>query len=134
MRTRWWLRSTVSSYGRPVLEAAYGEMIVHSTESVWKILAWEKWLGCRHDTSPMVDIPGSTLVWAQYMSFFDFKIWKLICIMFWKSIIIMKKILVVLDVVLARRCSGNVFDLPWCFLYRNENPQICYYSFSKEIG
>ena len=47
-------------------------MIIHSTEAVWEILAREEWLGCRHDTSPMVDISESTPVWAQYMVFFDF--------------------------------------------------------------
>ena len=30
MRTWWWLRSTIGSYGRLVLEAAYGEIIFHS--------------------------------------------------------------------------------------------------------
>ena len=34
-------------------------------------ISQEEWLGCRYDTSPMVDIPKSTLVWAQYMVFFD---------------------------------------------------------------
>ena len=33
------------------------------------MLAQEGWLGCRHDASLMVDILGSTLVWAQYMYF-----------------------------------------------------------------
>ena len=28
------LRSTIGSYGRPVLEVAYGETIIHSTEAV----------------------------------------------------------------------------------------------------
>ena len=72
IRTQWWLHSTTSSYERAVLKAAYEEMIIHFTEIVWEILAWEEWLGCRHDTSPMVEIPGSTPVWAQYMVFFDF--------------------------------------------------------------
>ena len=68
------LRSTTGSYGRPVIEAAYGEIMIHSTEAVWKILAREEWLGCRHDATPMFDIPESTLVWAYYMVFFNFKI------------------------------------------------------------
>ena len=29
MRTRWWLHSTTGSYGRLVLEVAYGETIIH---------------------------------------------------------------------------------------------------------
>ena len=39
LRTRWWLRSTTSSYERPVIEVAYGETLIHSTEAVWEILA-----------------------------------------------------------------------------------------------
>ena len=45
------LRSTTGPYGRPVVEVAYGEMI-----------ARKEWLEYRHDTSPMLDIPGSTPV------------------------------------------------------------------------
>ena len=59
-----------------VIEAAYGETIIHSTKAVWEILAREEWLGCRHDTSPMVDILGPTLVWAPYMIFFWFSWYK----------------------------------------------------------
>ena len=33
----------------------------------------EEWLGCRHDTSPMFDIPGSTPVWAPCILFFCFQ-------------------------------------------------------------
>ena len=33
------------------------------------MLVLEEWLGCRHDASPMVDIPESTPVWAQYLYF-----------------------------------------------------------------
>ena len=56
------LRSTTGSYGRPVIEVAYGETLFNSTEAVWEMVAREKWLGCRHDASPMFDILGSTLV------------------------------------------------------------------------
>ena len=33
------LRSTMGSYGRPVIEVAYRETMIHSTEVVWEILA-----------------------------------------------------------------------------------------------
>ena len=66
------LCSTTGSIGQPVIEAAYGETMIHSTETIWEILAWEEWLGCRHDALPMFDIPRSTLVWALYMIFFLF--------------------------------------------------------------
>ena len=59
IRTRWWLRSTTSSYGRSVVETAYGEIMSHSTETVWEILARKKWLGFQHDASAMFDILGS---------------------------------------------------------------------------
>ena len=58
------LRSTTGFYGQLVINVAYGETMIHSTKAVWEILAWEEWLGCRHDASPMLDIPGSTPVWA----------------------------------------------------------------------
>ena len=70
------LRSTKGSYGRPVIEVAYGETLFHSTEAVWEMKAWEEWLGCRHDASPMSDIPGSTSVWAPYIYFLIFNISK----------------------------------------------------------
>ena len=69
MRALWWLCNTIGSFGRPVLEVVYEETIIHSTEAVWKILARKKWLGYRHDTSSMVDIPRSTPVWAQCIVF-----------------------------------------------------------------
>ena len=36
------------------------------------MVAREEWLGCRHDASPMFDIPESTPVWAQRI-FFGFQ-------------------------------------------------------------
>ena len=59
------LRSTTGSYGRPVIEVTYGEILFHSIEVVWELIAREEWLGCRHDASPMFDIPGSTPVWGS---------------------------------------------------------------------
>ena len=57
---------------RAMIEAAYGETMIHSTKAVWKMLAREEWLGCHYDASSMFDIPGSTPVWAPYMIFFGF--------------------------------------------------------------
>ena len=67
------LRSTTGSYGRPIIEVAYGEMIFHSTEVVWEMLTREEWLGCQHDASPMCDIPGSTPMWAPCILLSDFQ-------------------------------------------------------------
>ena len=65
-----------------MIEAAYGETMIHFTKVVWEILAQKEWLGCHHDTSPIVDIPGSTPMWTLYMIFFGFHDIKPICIMF----------------------------------------------------
>ena len=51
-------RSTTSLYGRPVIEVAYGEIIFHSIEAIWEMLAREEWLGCRHDASLCLTYPG----------------------------------------------------------------------------
>ena len=66
------LRSTTGPYGWSVIEVAYGEMIFHSAEVVWEMLTREEWLACRHDASPMFDIPESTPVWASSILFSDF--------------------------------------------------------------
>ena len=118
-KIQWWLRSTTSSYRRLVLEVAYGETIIHSTETVWEILTRKEWLGCRHDTSPMVDILGSTLVWTQYMVFFDFTNIKVYMYYVLKIYSIMKEILVVSNVVLLDNVqrtfstAHDVFNLKW---------------------
>ena len=65
-----------------VIESAYSETMIHSTETVWEMLAREEWLGCCHNASPMFDIPESTPMWAPYMIFFGFRDIKSICIMF----------------------------------------------------
>ena len=90
----------------PVTEVAYGEIMIHSTEAIWELLAREEWLGCRHDSSPMVDILGSTPMWAQYIVFFGFHDIKI-------YIYIIKWTLVVFDFILAQWCSEKVFDCPW---------------------
>ena len=78
------LRNITGSYGQPVIEVAYVEILFCSTEVVWELIAREEWLGCRYDASPMFDILESTPVWAQYILFFGFRDIKLICIMFLK--------------------------------------------------
>ena len=109
------LHSITGSYGWPVIEVAYGEILFHSTEVVWELIAREEWLGYRHDTSPMFDIPGSIPVWAQYILFSSFYYIKIyIHIMFLKkNYIYYKRPLVVFDLILARYGSENIFDHPW---------------------
>ena len=81
----------MGSYGRPVIEVVNGETLIHSTEAVWEILAREEWLGCRHDASPMFDIPGSTPVWAPNLLFSDFQNIKTYMYYVFKSIRIIKE-------------------------------------------
>ena len=91
MRTQWWLRSITGSYGRLVIEVAYGETLIHSIETVWEILAQKEWLVCQHDASPIFDILGSTPIWAQYIYFLDFKDIKTYMYYVFKSIRIIKE-------------------------------------------
>ena len=69
------LRSTTGSYGQLVIDATYVKALIHSTKAVWEMIAREEWLGCRHDASPMFDIPRSTPMWAQWI-IFRFSIYK----------------------------------------------------------
>ena len=94
----------------PIIEATYGETMIYSTEAVTEMLAREEWLGSHHDTSPMVDILESTLVWAPYMIFFGLHDIKIYMYYVFKSICIIKGTLVVSDFVLTRQCSKKVFD------------------------
>ena len=55
------------------------------------MIARKEWLGCRHDASPMFDIPGSTLVWAPYPLFSDFQDIKTYMYYVFKSILIIKE-------------------------------------------
>ena len=84
-----------------MIETAYGETMIHSTEAVLEILAWKEWLGCCHDASSMFDIPGSTLMWALYIIFSVFHDIKIYMYYVLKSICIIKEILVVYDFVLT---------------------------------
>ena len=86
-----------------MLEVAYEETIIHSTEVVWEILAREEWLRCYHDTSLMIDILRLTPVWAQYMIFFDFTNIKVYMYYVLKIYSIMKEALVVSDFFLVGR-------------------------------
>ena len=95
--------STTSSYERPVIEVAYEETLIHSTKAVWKILAREEWLGCRHDASPMFDIPESTPVRAQYIYiFFGFQGYENLYVLYFQIYTYYKRTLVDSEHVLTR--------------------------------
>ena len=57
------LRSTTGPYGRPMLEVAYGEIIFTPPRLYGSKLGKSGW-GVDMKSS-MLDIPGSTPVWAQ---------------------------------------------------------------------
>ena len=113
MRTWWWLCSTTDFYGWLVIEVAYGETLIHSTEAVWEILAREKWLGCRHDASSMFDISESTPVWARYIYISGFQGYENLYILYFQIYTYYKRTLVDSEHVLTRWDLENVFDRPW---------------------
>ena len=76
------LRSTTGPYGRPITEVAYGEILFSFHRGCMGVKLGKSGWGVDM-MPPMLDIPGSTPVWAQYIIFLFFlKILKLICIMF----------------------------------------------------
>ena len=56
------LRSTTGPYGWPVIEVAYGEMILSLHQDCMGDDSSGRVVGVSYDTSPMFDILGSTLV------------------------------------------------------------------------
>ena len=114
----WWLRSITGPYGRPELEAAYGETAISLHRGCLRDISSRRVVGVStwcitHGRHTRVN----TSVGTVYVFWFSNK--KSICIMFSKIYIYYERTLVVPDVVLARWRSGNVFDRPWCFFYRN---------------
>ena len=91
-----------------------GRWYFHSTEAVWEMIAWEEWLGCWYDASPMFNIPGSTPVWAEYI-FSGFSRYKNLYVLCFQSYTYYKITLVGSDLILARWGSENVFRLPISF-------------------
>ena len=110
----WWLRSTTSFYGRLEIEATYGEIVISLHRGCLKDVSSERGVGMltwciTHGRHTRINTSVDTLyVFSTFNT-------NSIHIMFWKSICIMKKTLVIPDVVLAWRRSENIFDRPWCF-------------------
>ena len=73
MRT-WWCYVVLRAPMDDLWQRSHmGRWCFHSTEAIWGMIAREEWLGCRHDASPMLDIPGLTPVWAQCILFSGFQ-------------------------------------------------------------
>ena len=87
-----------------------GRWYFHSTEVVWEMIARKEWLGCRRDTSPMFDIPGSTPVWAQYIYIYiGFSRYKNLYVLCFQIYMYYQITLVVSDLVLDRWGSEKIF-------------------------
>ena len=65
------LRSTTGPYGRPIAEVAYGETLFSLHRGCIGVELGKSGWGVDM-LSPMLDIPGSTPVWAHCISFLDF--------------------------------------------------------------
>ena len=85
------LCSTTGSYGRFVIEVAYGEILFHSTETVWELVAWEEWLGYRHDALPMLTYPDQHQCGLNVLFFGFLYINLCMCVLFSKSIYSIKE-------------------------------------------
>ena len=71
------LRSTTGPYGRPITEVAYGEMLFSLHRGCMGVELGKSGWGVDM-LSPMLDIPGSTPVWAQFvLFFFGFSLYKI---------------------------------------------------------
>ena len=65
------LRSTTGPYGRPIAEVAYGEIVFSLHRGCMGVELRKSGWGVDM-MSPMLDIPGSTPVWAHYILFWVF--------------------------------------------------------------
>ena len=113
MRTRWWLRSTTSFYGRTCDE----DRIWRDYDSLHR--------GCLGDfgSGKVIRMSSWYITYGQHTrvntsvgtvyDIFWFSWYKIYMYYVLKSICIIKRILVVSDFILARRCSEKVFDRPW---------------------
>ena len=114
------LRSTMGPYGRPVIEVAYGEMILS--------LHW----GCMGDDSSgrVVGVSAWCIahVWHTWVNtsvgsvyiFFGFSRYKNLYVLCFQIYTYYKRTLVDFNLILARWDLENVFDRPWVF-FQNRN-------------
>ena len=79
------LRSTTGPYGQPIAEVAYGEMLFSLHRGCMGVELGKSGWGVNM-LSPMLDIPGSTPVWAQSVLFLGSHYIKFICNMFFSKL------------------------------------------------
>ena len=112
------LRSTTGPYGRSMIEVAYGEILFSLHRGCMGDDSSRRVVRGIDMLSPMLDIPGSTPVWAQCILFSRFSYYKnlyVLCFQIYTCIWCNTKTLVVSNLVLARRGSENGFRPPICF-------------------
>ena len=112
------LRSTTGPYGRPVIEVAYGEMLLSLHRGCMGDVSSGRVVGVSTWSRPYWTYPGQHQCGFRIL-FFGFYNIKCIRIMFY-IYMYYKRTLVVSDLVVARWGSENVFD----------RPQILYKSFT----
>ena len=101
-----------------------GRLCFHSTEAVWERIARKEWLGVDM-MSPMLYIPGSTPVWAQFILFFGFSYYKIYMYYVLKSIYIQykTKTLVVSDLVWPDEVQRTFSTAHWFLKQSNYHRQ-----------
>ena len=122
-----------ASMGWPVIEATYGETMIHSIKAVWEILAREEWLGCHHDASPMLDILRLTPLWAPCMIFSSFLDIKSMCI-FFKIYMYYKRNTSGLWICPGPMMFRELFYRPWWFLKKSESTDLLLFYFEWLIS
>ena len=119
------LRSTTGPYGRPVIEVAYGEMMISlhrgyiGDDSSGRVVGVSAWC-ITHAWHSRV----STSVGFVYIIFW-FSWYKNLYVLYFKIYTYYKRTLVVFDLILARWSLENVFDRPWV-LKKDLNHRLTY--------
>ena len=128
------LRSTTGPYGRPVIEVAYGEMLLSLHRDCMGDVSSGRVVGVSTWCRPCWTYPGQHQCGLNVYYFLGFHTIKSYMYYVFKSIYIYykTKTLVVSDFVLARQGLENVFDRPFVFKI-NLLPQTIFMSFKRLV-
>ena len=111
----WWLHSTTGSYGRPVLEAAYGKTVISLHRGYLgdvrsgRVVGVLTWL-ITHDRHTRVNTSVGTIYNIFWFSWYEINS---ICIMFLKLICIIKEHQWSLTLSWPDEVQRTFFDRPW---------------------
>ena len=111
----WWLRSSTCSYGRPVLEAAYGETVISFHWGCLRDVSSERVVGVStwlitHSRHTWVNTSVGTVYNIFWFSWYEINP---IGIMFLKSIYIIKEHWWSLTLSWPNEVQRTFFDRPW---------------------